>query len=46
MSLQGNYTYFGHITVEKIDKDIIAPIIVCALVCGVLGGIFSRTLIE
>src|SRR5450830_689112 len=46
MSLQGNYTYFGHISVGKIDKGIIVPIIVCGLVCGVLGGIFSRTLIE
>lgn len=46
ISLQGNYTYFGHITVGKIDKDIFAQVIVCGLVCGVLGGIFSRTLVD
>lgn len=46
ISLQGNYTYFGNLTVGIIDKKIILPLIVCGLVCGVLGGIFSRTLIE
>jgi H+/Cl- antiporter ClcA len=46
ISLQGNYTYFGHITVGKIDKDIFAQVIVCGLVCGVLGGVFSRTLVD
>jgi H+/Cl- antiporter ClcA len=46
ISLQGNYTYFGHFAVGKIDSKIIVQVIVCALVCGVAGGIFSRTLIE
>ncbi|MDO9281274.1 MAG: chloride channel protein [Methylotenera sp.] len=46
ISLQGNYTYFGQLAVGIIDKKIIIPVIVCGLVCGVLGGIFSRTLIE
>lgn len=46
ISLQGNYTYFGHLSVGIIDRKIILPVIVCGLVCGVLGGIFSRTLIE
>lgn len=46
ISLQGNYTYFGNISVGIIDRKIIVPVIVCAIVCGILGGIFSRTLIE
>lgn len=46
VSLQGNYTYFGNLSVGVIDKKIIVPVIVCGLVCGVFGGVFSRTLIE
>lgn len=46
ISLQGNYTYFGSLSVGLIDSAIIIPAITCALVCGVLGGIFSRTLLE
>ncbi|MDI1298550.1 chloride channel protein [Methylotenera sp.] len=46
ISLQGNYTYFGQLSVGIIDRKIIMPVIICGLVCGVLGGIFSRTLIE
>ncbi|MEN6586937.1 MAG: chloride channel protein [Sulfuricella sp.] len=46
ISLQGNYTYFGHFAVGSIDSKIIMQVIVCALVCGVAGGIFSRTLLE
>lgn len=46
ISLQGNYTYFGNLSVGEIDRKIIIPVIVCGLVCGVLGGIFSRTLLE
>ncbi|MGV3580971.1 MAG: chloride channel protein [Methylophilus sp.] len=46
ISLQGNYTYFGHLSVGIVDRKIIIPVIVCGLVCGVLGGIFSRTLIS
>ena len=46
ISLQGNYIYFGQISVGIVSKNIIVPVIVCGLVCGVLGGIFSRTLIN
>lgn len=46
ISLQGNYTYFGQLAVGRIDRQIMLPVIVCGLVCGLLGGIFSRTLIE
>jgi len=46
VSIQGNYIYFGNLTVGIIDKRIILPVLVCSSVCGILGGIFSRTLIE
>lgn len=46
ISLQGNYTYFGKLAVGIIDKNIILPVVVCGLVCGFFGGVFSRTLIE
>lgn len=45
ISLQGNYIYFGNLSVGIIDRRIILPAIVCGLVCGILGGVFSRTLI-
>jgi H+/Cl- antiporter ClcA len=46
ISLQGNYTYFGHLSVGIINSKIIIPVLFCGLVCGILGGIFSRTLIN
>ncbi len=46
ISLQGNYIYFGNLSVGSIDRSIIIPVIVCGLICGICGGIFSRTLIE
>lgn len=45
ISLQGNYIYFGSLSVGMIDRRIVLPVIICGLVCGVLGGVFSRTLI-
>ena len=46
ISLQGNYTYFGKLSVGVIDKNILLPVLACGLVCGFFGGIFSRTLLE
>lgn len=46
ISLSGNYTYFGSLDVGMIDRRIIAPVLLCGVICGVLGGIFSRTLIK
>lgn len=46
ISLQGNYTYFGNLAVGTVDRNILLPVIVCGLICGVLGGIFSRTLVD
>lgn len=45
ISLQGNYLYFGHLTVETVDHRILWPVLVCALVCGTSGGIMSRLLL-
>jgi len=46
ISLQGNYTYFGSISVGIVDKKIILPVLFCGLFCGIFGGIFSRILIS
>ncbi|GAB3251955.1 chloride channel protein [Chitinimonas naiadis] len=45
ISLQGNYLYFGHFTVPAIDHRIILPVLFCALICGIAGGLFSRALL-
>lgn len=46
ISIEGNYTYFGNLSVGKITGSIIPPIVLCGLVCGVLGGLFSLMLIR
>ncbi len=46
ISLQGNYTYFGSLSVGVVDKRIIIPVLFCGLVCGIAGGLFSRILIN
>lgn len=46
ISLQGNYVYFHFLSVAKISGDIAYPVVACGIVCGVLGGGFSRILIS
>lgn len=46
ISILGNYTYFGSLKVGQITVAIIFPLLVCALVCGVCGGVFSSVLIK
>lgn len=46
ISLQGNYIYFGRLTVVSVDYRILYPVLVCALFCGLAGGLFSRILIH
>jgi H+/Cl- antiporter ClcA len=41
----GNSTYFGVIPAEKIGLSLVGPGLVVALLCGLLGGLFSRLLI-
>lgn len=45
ISLQGNYIYFGRLAVASVDYRILWPVLVCALVCGLTGGLFSRLLV-
>lgn len=45
IALVGNYNYFGTLSVEAVDAGIILPIIVSGVVCGVLGGVFSKLLL-
>lgn len=45
ISLQGNYLYFGNFAVSAVDSRIILPVLVCGLVCGVVGGLFARGLL-
>ncbi len=46
ISLEGNYTYFGQLSVGIVDKNIMLPVLFCGLVCGITGGVFSRILIS
>ncbi|MDQ7989762.1 MAG: chloride channel protein [Candidatus Dactylopiibacterium sp.] len=46
VSLQGNYIYFGRLAVEPASYRILWPVLVCALACGIAGGLFSRVLIQ
>ena len=46
ISLSGNYTYFGKLNVGQINRSIIMPVLISGIICGIFGGIFSRTLIE
>ena len=45
ISMQGNYLYFGHLTVTMIDHRIIWPVMVCGVVCGTAGAIMSRLML-
>jgi H+/Cl- antiporter ClcA len=44
-SLQGNYLYFGHLHIIKTSSAIVSPVLCSAVVCGILGGLFSQILI-
>ncbi|EPA96653.1 H+/Cl-antiporter ClcA [Pseudomonas umsongensis] len=45
IALQGNYNYFGHFDIHEIGLDIIVPVVVTGIGCGLLGGLFSRMLL-
>lgn len=45
ISLQGNYLYFGHVRIQNPSAAMIIPVLISALVCGIAGGLFSRTLL-
>lgn len=46
ISFQGNYIYFGRLSVASVDYRILLPALVCALVCGLAGGLFSQMLVR
>lgn len=46
ISIQGNYIYFGRLAVSSADYRILWPVLVCAVICGASGGLFSRMLIQ
>lgn len=46
VSILGNATYFGVIRVGSIGTELAAPAMLLALLCGLVGGLFSRLLIE
>lgn len=45
IALLGNYNYFGSLRVGAVDRAIILPILVGGILCGLLGGLFSRMLL-
>jgi H+/Cl- antiporter ClcA len=45
VSLEGNFTYFGHLRIDSLEWRIVGPACLCALLAGLLGGTFSRLLI-
>lgn len=45
IAVEGNYVYFGTIRVGTVTTSILPALLLSALVCGVLGGIFSRLLL-
>jgi len=46
IAILGDYTYFGKTSASIELKDAIVPVLVCGIICGFLGGIFSLTLIQ
>ncbi len=45
IALAGNYNYFGQLQTGEIGVEILRPVLFCGVLCGVLGGLFSRLLL-
>ena len=45
ISLQGNYQYFGHFSINGIDRTFLFYVPFIGITCGVFGGVFSRILL-
>lgn len=45
VSILGNFTYFGRINVTTLPADLLFPALLCAVLAGLLGGLFSRLLV-
>ena len=46
VAIQGNYTYFGTTSAGLQASQMLVPVLVCGIVGGLLGGIFSTILIQ
>ncbi len=45
MALEGNYRYFGHLSVGALGLEVVPAIVASGLACGLAGGLFSRLLL-
>jgi H+/Cl- antiporter ClcA len=45
IAILGNYNYFGHMTVPRLDRSLVLPVVLSGIVCGLLGGTFSRLML-
>lgn len=45
IALQGNYNYFGQLSVSGFGGEIVVPVLVYGIACGLFGGFFSRLLL-
>lgn len=45
IAIIGNYNYFGHLNVGILDRSIVLPVLIAGVVCGLLGGGFSRLML-
>ncbi|RTL52112.1 MAG: chloride channel protein [Rhodocyclaceae bacterium] len=45
IALLGNYNYFGRFSAADVSLAIVLPVLVCGVVCGWLGGLFSQILL-
>ncbi len=46
IAILGDYTYFGKTSATIELKDAIVPVLVCGIMCGLSGGVFSLALIH
>lgn len=46
ISFYGNANYFGEIRVQAVDWGLLLPGLLVAVVCGLLGGLFSRLMTQ
>lgn len=46
ISFYGNANYFGEIRVQAVGWDLLLPGLLVAVVCGLLGGLFSRLMTQ
>lgn len=45
IGLMGNYAYFGHLRVAELGHSLLLPVLVSGLVCGLVGGLFSKMML-